>query len=94
MVKLRLLEKMTMLMISSCTIMGVPRMMVAYTSHTALKKPSTGFLWPGRCWSWVTRTMATTLPSTTPRANAMAVTSRVVPTPSMYWSQRSFRRKA
>ena len=31
MVKLRLLAKMTMLMISSCTIMGVPRMMVVYT---------------------------------------------------------------
>ena len=30
-VKLRLLEKMTMLMISSCTIMGVPRMMVVYS---------------------------------------------------------------
>ena len=31
MVKLRLLAKMTMLMISSCTIMGVPRMMVVYS---------------------------------------------------------------
>ena len=31
MVRLRLLAKMTMLMISSCTIMGVPRMMVVYT---------------------------------------------------------------
>ena len=31
MVKLRLLLKMTMLMISSCTIMGVPRITVVYT---------------------------------------------------------------
>jgi len=31
MVKLRLLEKMTMLIMSSWTIMGVPRMMVVYT---------------------------------------------------------------
>ena len=30
-VKLRLLAKMTMLMMSSCTIIGVPRMMVVYT---------------------------------------------------------------
>ena len=31
MVKLRLLAKMTMLIMSSWTIMGVPRMMVVYT---------------------------------------------------------------
>ena len=94
MVKLRLLLKMTMLMISSCTIMGVPRITVVYTWHTELKTPSTGFERPGRCWSWATRTSATTLPSRTPMARAMAVTSRVVPTPPMYWSQRSFRTKA
>ena len=61
---------------------------------TALKKPSTGFLRPGRCWSCATRTSATTLPSTTPSASAMAVTSRVVPTPWMYCTQRSFRMNA
>ena len=81
MVKLRLLAKMTMLMMSSWTIMGVPRMMVVYTLQTALKKPSTGFLRPERCWSWATRISATTLPSTTPIASAMAVTRSVVPTP-------------
>ena len=94
MVKLRLLEKMTMLMMSSCTIMGVPRMMVVYTSQMALKKPSTGLRWLGRCWSWATRTRATRLPSTMPSASAMAVTSNVVPTPWMYCIQRSFRIKA
>mgnify|MGYP002659841250 CR=1 FL=1 len=52
-----------------------------YTLQTALKKPSTGFLRPERCWSWATRISATTLPSTTPIASAMAVTRSVVPTP-------------
>ncbi len=60
---------------------GVPRITVVYTWHTALKTPSTGLRRLGRCWSWATRTSATTLPSRTPMARAMAVTSRVVPTP-------------
>ena len=47
-----------------------------------------------RCWSCATRTSATTLPSTTPSASAMAVTSSVVPTPWMYCTQRSFRMNA
>ena len=42
MVKLRLDLKMTILMMSSCTIMGVPRMTVTYTLHTALISPSSG----------------------------------------------------
>ena len=33
-------------------------------------------------------------PSTMPSASARAVTSRVVPTPLTYWSQRSFRMNA
>ena len=83
MVKLRLLEKMTMLMMSSCTIMGVPRMMVVYTLQMALKKPSTGLrvagalLVVGRAHHEPPR-----MPSTMPSASAMAVTSSVVPTPS------------
>ena len=50
-VKLRLLAKMTMLMISSCTIMGVPRMTVTYTCATALKIPRIGLRWWGFCWA-------------------------------------------
>ena len=48
-VKLRLLAKMTMLMMSSCTIMGVPRMTVTYTCATALKMPRIGLRWWGFC---------------------------------------------
>ena len=51
MVKLRLLAKMTMLMMSSCTIIGVPRMTVTYTWHTAFSTPRIGLRWWGFCWA-------------------------------------------
>ena len=88
-VKLRLLAKMTMLMMSSCTIIGVPRMTVTYTLHTAFSTPRMGLRWWGFCWAWPTRIIATMAPSSTPSTSAMAVTSRVVPTPLIYCCQRS-----
>ena len=39
------------LMMSSCTIMGVPRMTVTYTCATALKIPRIGLRWWGFCWA-------------------------------------------
>ena len=45
-------------------------------------------------WVQYIQGVGTTLPSTTPSASAMAVTSSVVPTPWMYCTQRSFRMNA
>ena len=75
-------------MISSCTIMGVPRMTVTYTLQMPLNRPRMGFLCPVRCWSWAVRITATRMPRRMPRVSARAVTSRVVPTPFKYCFHR------
>ncbi len=82
--RFRLDLKTTKAMMSSCTIMGVPRMTVVYTLQIPFRMPSRN---PGRsslCWSWKVRTMATSRPSTTPRIRASTATFRVLPTPSRY----------
>ena len=73
--------KMTKFQIRICTIMGVPRMTVVYTLHTALTSPSARFRHPSRCWSWAVRTMATTRPRTRPMDMAATVIWKVTPSP-------------
>ena len=76
-------------MISSCTIMGVPRMTVTYTLQMMLSTAKKGLCRPFRCWSWPVRMTATSTPSTTPMSSATTVTIRVTPRPSKYCIHRS-----